>query len=300
MKKLITNFLTRLAKKYLGLVDKPEGNQLSYLQDMHGQMLCVQDLARELACEVKSLQLRNTYLNQTVATMREKYPTIWLKGDAAQGVVQIPKLGIACEFYREENKLCVFAPWNDAAGKKPTDFVPEWLEVDENLQVESIMDRSDKSGILYKIPVKGWSDDTLDLAKEGSHPNYSLDGRAMEKTKSFRCKASVNGTFRRELDRLDKLWCHLWFHEFDLPQPSNLNKRTVADFLPKGNMRMDPDRQWEFEPFGYPPDRIYHWKIPVVEELRPQIGYNKKTYIAPNPGFGEVAALLPGTELGNS
>jgi hypothetical protein len=275
---MIRNWLRRLAKKHLDLAERAELTQ---------ERAIARSMSTEMSAANSSLKNRIIYLNNEIALMKQKYPTIWLGGDAAQGVVQLPRLKIACEFYREENKFCVFLPWEKAAGAKPEDLVPEWLEVDESEGITSLIDKQGGkvNGILFKIPVKGWLD-TYDAVAADSHPSYSLDGRALEKTKSFRCKAGINGLYRREMSTGGKLYINLYFYEFDMPNPHRLNQNTVNDFVPfGGNMEFDPGRidEWQFKMLGEAPDRFMYWRLPMQHVDKPRIGYDRKKYIAPKP-----------------
>lgn len=300
----LKNFLIRLAKKYLGLVDKVENTQLAYLQDMNGQVLAMQDAAKDLFKQVHSLEIQNKSLNKTIATMREKYPSVWLKGNVAQGAVQLPNLGIAVEFFREENKFCVFVPWNDASGKKPTEFVPPFLEVDENLKIEGAPDTMNGNGIVYKIPIKGW-DDTINLTTKAgaSHESYGLDGRMQEKVRSFKNSLGMNGLFKREViehpDNSYEVYCLVMFHQDEAGPDPFYNVQSTMSLLPKGNMVHDPARETvKYWTMGEKPNRFYCWRIPVTEIDTPKLGYQKKKAIA--AAAREVGYLPPGTELGNS
>lgn len=286
---MIRNFLIGIAKKHLGLTDTRTA--LAIQQTRDNAVLHNHELEKKVEglLALTAAQQRNHVAE--IKHIRSKYPTVWLGGDAAQGVVQLPQLKLACEFFREENKFCVFVPFNDAAGKKPTDFVPPWLEVDESLKVQCLMDRMNGSGVLYKIPVKGW-DDTIELTKkaEDDHPNYSLDGKMREKTRSFRCAAGINGTFRREVNANGKITCHLFFHEDELPHPEQVQEQNIADYLPKGNLVFNEKAPLLCAVYGYAPSRIFHFLIPVREVELPKVGYQKHSYVAPKlVGFEPIA-----------
>lgn len=267
--------LTSIAKKHLGLCDRAESVALVNKGFDNAKALS-DELVGEARMEVSASRKEVEILQYQMGKMREKYPAIWVQGHVAHGCVQLPNLKRAYEFFREENRFCVYVPWKDAAGKRPEEFVPPWLEVDEDLNIECVMDKMEGAGITYKIPVRGWTD-TLDLVQDGHHASYGLDGRAMEKIRSFRSSAGILGTFRRELTGKE-LWLHLWFHEFELPRPKMITVDTIKNYLPKGNLFFDVSRwpECSFETQSREPNRIYYFKVPVTENLAPALGWKKQ------------------------
>lgn len=288
---MIRKTLIRLAKKYLDLVEKGTALAIENSRDAvrgHNNSLTVDN--QKLRAQVTSLESAVKVQQRQMARMKEKYPAVWLGGDAAQGVVQLPHLKIAVEFFREENKFCVFIPWADAEGHLPQEFVPPWLEVDHSMPIQSLMDNMNGRGILYKIPVLGW-DDAIELTKKAGedHPSYTLTGKATEKTKSFRCAAGINGMFRREVVEVapgkDRTILRIWFvaEDFD---PRRVTEGTISQFIPAGNMRYVKNTL-EVDKLGM----LYQYTMHVDELETPKIGYDKKTYIAPKVDFGQVKAL---------
>jgi hypothetical protein len=290
---MIKGILIRAAKKYLDLVDKGTALALQNSRDAVNNRNY--EITREndkLRAECKSLEAAVKVQQRQMTRIREKYPTVWLNGDAAQGVVQLPKLKIAVEFFREENRFCVFIPWADAEGRHPTEFVPPWLEVDPDLPIASIMDNMNGRGILYKIPVRGW-DDAIELTRkaEEDHPSYGLSGRMQEKTRSFRCAAGINGTFRREVvqvaDNESRVILRLWFVEGDF-DPRRVAENTISQFLPAGNLRYVKNTL-ECDKMGM----IYQYTMQVEELEVPKCGYDRRIYIAPKVDFEEIKRLNP-------
>lgn len=266
---MIRQLLTYCAKRWLGL-EEP-GNKLALIRANETSLANLTDANSQLAQEndrlLSEIRHKDALIKINERTMKritEKYPTVWLDGDVAQGVVQLPKLKMACEFFREENKLCVAIPFEKAQGHKPTEFIPPFLEKDPDLQVEGGPDRMNGKVWVYKIPILGWND-ALELTRniQDGQPNYELDGSIKEKVRTFRCPAGVNGTFRRERIGGQTI-INLWFTESDLPNPS-FAISDIHRYLPAGTLRYVPPATIERHAYGLSPNRIWHWRVPVEE-----------------------------------
>lgn len=264
--KFIKQILVTLAKKHLGLIEKNK----HYIAVRDATNLIEKDK------KIESLQFQMHGLSQEMAHVKSKYPSVWLQGDVAQGVMQLPHLKIACEFFREDARLCIFVPWKDAEGRKPTEFVPPWLEVDTEQQISGDKDQMNGNGILYKIPIKGWDDTiTLERKLEDDHPTFGLDGKPIEKVRSFTNGFLMHGFYKREEIKENgepKIFAHLYFFE----PITALHRKNIAKLLPKGIIK--PAESGDIEETKLNSE-ITHLRIPVIEMDRQKLGYEKRTML---------------------
>jgi hypothetical protein len=271
---MFQSLLKNLAKKYLGLVEKEEGTSLTVARQTEELVLFEEKLA--------SLQADNKQLMLLCGEMKNRYPEVWLDGDVADGLVRLPKLNMAVEFYREENRLCVVIPFEKAAGKNPLEFIPSFLEKDPALEIEGIRDKMNSTVFIYKIPILGWND-ALEMTKniQDEQPNYELDGSIRDKPKSFRARCGVQGVMRRVL-KGGKTTITMWFMGDDLPDP---NRYSFDQLLPKGNLEIVPgtSRRDSYSA----PDLTYWFECQVKETPATLIESDHEIKVLPAGGAGK-------------